>query len=387
MRKSAGRRSLIVVTSHAGQASCAELARQSARGERPRKDYVELARVLGADVMDDRYLEDRANVLSRAVARRLSRHAGEAIEAFIRGGTYEHICAWSDRIGLPLALMHKLARARRDLVLISSWLSAPKPAFFLRDLGVHTHLRGIVSYSSQQNRIAASRLGVPAAKLHLALQPVDEQFWKPLGTPSSNLICAVGFSGRDYETLFAAVRGVDVDVQLAVGGGELPADVLERRLRAAGPPSNARMAHFGAPQLRRLYSSARFVVVPLEDVEYDAGVTTITEAMSMGKAVVVTRTRGQIDLIQDGVQGMYVPARDPRAMRAAIERLLADPAEADRMGRAGRALVERQHTLTGYVARLAAIVRGEALPAADAEPSRSPREVEAHGHLAEVPGL
>jgi glycosyltransferase involved in cell wall biosynthesis len=81
--------------------------------------------------------------------------------------------------------------------------------------------------------------------------------------------------------------------------------------------------------------------------------------MSMGKAVIVTRTRGQIDLIEDGVQGIYVPPRDPRALRAAIERLIADPAEAERMGRAGRALVEKRHTLTGYVTQLAKIVSGE----------------------------
>ena len=79
----------------------------------------------------------------------------------------------------------------------------------------------------------------------------------------------------------------------------------------------------------------------------------------MGKAVIVTRTRGQVDLMQDGVQGIYVPPGDPRALRAAIEQLIANPAEADRMGRAGRALVEQRHTLTGYVRQLAEIVRSE----------------------------
>ena len=86
----------------------------------------------------------------------------------------------------------------------------------------------------------------------------------------------------------------------------------------------------------------------------------------MGKAVIVTRTRGQIDVIQDGVQGIYVPPRDPHALRAAIEYLLAHPEEAERMGRAGRALAEERHTLTGYVERLAATLRGEPLVLAGA---------------------
>jgi glycosyltransferase involved in cell wall biosynthesis len=45
--------------------------------------------------------------------------------------------------------------------------------------------------------------------------------------------------------------------------------------------------------LRDLYSQSRFVVVPLHEVDFDAGVTTLTEAMAMGKAVIVTRTRGR----------------------------------------------------------------------------------------------
>src|SRR3989441_488068 len=353
-------RTLILVTSHPGQLSCSELARKATAGERPRKDYVELATLLGADVVDDEYLRLRATSLARNMALRVGRPEGQAVEAFLRGGGYDHICAWSDRIGLELAFLHKLARRSRDLVLISSWLSATKPAFMLRELRVHTHLRAIISYSSQQNRIAATRLGVPARKLHLALQPVDERFWRPEITESARVICSVGVSGRDYETLFDAVRGLDLEVRVAVGGGELPARLLEQRLERAGLPPNARMEHHRPVELRRLYSSARFVVVPLEDMEYDAGVTTLAEAMSMGKAVIVTRTRGQIDLIQDGTQGIYVPPKDPRALRAAIEHLIADPAEAERMGRAGRALVEQRLTLSGYVAGLAKIVRGEA---------------------------
>jgi glycosyltransferase involved in cell wall biosynthesis len=118
------------------------------------------------------------------------------------------------------------------------------------------------------------------------------------------------------------------------------------------------MGHYRPRELRGLYSASLFVVVPLQDMDYDAGVTALAEAMSMGKAVIVTRTRGQVDLI--GVQGIYVPPRDPRALRAAIERLVADPAEAERMGRAGRRLVEERHTLSGYVAQLASIVSDEA---------------------------
>jgi glycosyltransferase involved in cell wall biosynthesis len=97
-------------------------------------------------------------------------------------------------------------------------------------------------------------------------------------------------------------------------------------------------------------------VVPLHDVDFDAGVTTIAEAMAMSKAVVVTRTRGQVDLVRDGENGLYVPPRDPAALRAAIRHLLDNPGEADRMGRAGRAMAESRLTLDRWVRDVAAIV-------------------------------
>jgi glycosyltransferase involved in cell wall biosynthesis len=353
---------LILVTGFSGQPTCAQLERQAAAGERPRKDYVELARRLDAEVVDEPYMRERATPLARAIARRAGLPAGQIAEAFLRGGRYDHICAWAERIGIPLALLHKLTLVDRDLVLIASWLSSGLKATMLRDLRVHTRLRAIVSYGSSQLDIAATRLGVPRDKLHLALSPVDERFWRPGPSASNNRICAVGSSGRDYETLFAALRGLDLELRVAVGSGELPARLLERRLDGAGPPPNAQFRHYKPLELRELYGSSRFVVVPLEDVDYDAGVTALTEAMAMGKAVIATRTRGQIDLIEDGQQGIYVRPGEPRELRAAIERLVADPAEADRMGRAGRALVEARHTLDEYATRVAAIIRGPAQP-------------------------
>jgi Glycosyl transferases group 1 len=84
--------------------------------------------------------------------------------------------------------------------------------------------------------------------------------------------------------------------------------------------------------------------------------------MAMGKAAIVTRTRGQVDVVREGVSGLYVPPGDARGLRQAIEHLLAHPEEAARMGRAGRELVEANHTLDRYVERVARIVRESGKP-------------------------
>jgi glycosyltransferase involved in cell wall biosynthesis len=109
--------------------------------------------------------------------------------------------------------------------------------------------------------------------------------------------------------------------------------------------------------------------MPLENVEFQAGVTAILEAMAMGKAVICTRTPGQTDVIIEGETGLYVPAGDDAALRAAIQHLLDLPAEAQRMGHNGRRLVEQTMSLDAYTTRLAQFVQraleGPAAPTLD----------------------
>jgi hypothetical protein len=353
------------VTSYPGQPSVAELARLAASGERPRKDYVELARAVDGVVIDHHYMAERALTPARAIAARAGLPNGKVAEAFLRQREFGGICAWADRLGLPLALLFKLAGGRRDTVMVSMWSSRGKKAIFLERLKAWTHLGAMVHYSSVQLEIAATTLGVPRDKLQLLLQPVDERFWRPEPVRAEDLICAVGWEARDYPTLVKAMRGLDLRAELAVGSIVMPSDSNEdspvaakmRGIVGDGLPPNVKLLKQLTPrELRQLYARSRFAVVPVEDVEFDAGVTAIAEAMAMGKAVIVTRTRGQVDIIRDGEHGLYVPPEDPAALRRAIEHLAAHPDEAERMGRAGRALIEQRHTLDGYVGRLAALM-------------------------------
>jgi glycosyltransferase involved in cell wall biosynthesis len=64
--------------------------------------------------------------------------------------------------------------------------------------------------------------------------------------------------------------------------------------------------------------------------------TVITEAMGAGLPIVTTRRRGMADHLGDGVNALFVPAGDARALATAVERLLADPGLRARMARANR---------------------------------------------------
>ena len=113
------------------------------------------------------------------------------------------------------------------------------------------------------------------------------------------------------------------------------------------------MRKFTQYELRQLYADSCFMVMPLENVNFQAGVTAILECLAMGKAVICSRVPGQTDVVVEGENGRYVPPGDPSTLGTEIRRLLSRPEEAARMGANGRKLVECQMNLDLYVQKLA----------------------------------
>jgi len=81
----------------------------------------------------------------------------------------------------------------------------------------------------------------------------------------------------------------------------------------------------------------------------------LLEAMAMELPAVATAVGGVGDAIDDGDNGLLVPAGDVGALAAALRRLVQDPALRERLGRAARRTIEAQFTLSRRVAAEEAI--------------------------------
>jgi glycosyltransferase involved in cell wall biosynthesis len=84
----------------------------------------------------------------------------------------------------------------------------------------------------------------------------------------------------------------------------------------------------------------------------------VVEAFCRGRAVVASRVGGITDLVEEGVDGLLVPPRDPAALAAALVRVLSDRALAEALGRAAHDRVGPWlATPEEYAARLRALVQ------------------------------
>ncbi len=165
----------------------------------------------------------------------------------------------------------------------------------------------------------------------------------------------VVFAGRvvtpkGVAVLIRAARSVDAEFVVCGDGWQLEA--MRKLARKLGVEHRVRFTGWLAPeQLALELAEASVVAMPSLWPE-PFGLVGI-EAHAAGRPVVASATGGVRDWLKDGVSGLLVEPGDPRALAAALQQLLADPARQHEMGEAGRALVAARFTPERHVAALA----------------------------------
>src|SRR5439155_5676709 len=84
---------------------------------------------------------------------------------------------------------------------------------------------------------------------------------------------------------------------------------------------------------------------------------TIVEAMSCGRAVIVSRAGGAVELFEDEQNALGVQPNDSEALSAAILRLINDPSLRNQLGQAARAAALERFDRRRLVADILGIYR------------------------------
>jgi glycosyltransferase involved in cell wall biosynthesis len=149
----------------------------------------------------------------------------------------------------------------------------------------------------------------------------------------------------------AQVRERAPGVQLLIAGGAEDPDE-ERRLRelAAELRLDGTVSMLGprqdVPELLDAFDVAAI------SSDFEGSPLSLLEYMQAGKPVVSTRVGGVPDVVEDGVTGLLVEPRDPKALAAALAELIGEPDRAAKMGAAGRERQQSEFTLDAMARRI-----------------------------------
>jgi glycosyltransferase involved in cell wall biosynthesis len=182
---------------------------------------------------------------------------------------------------------------------------------------------------------------------------VHETFWLPHHAPIvGNVAALVPHKGQRYlvEAAHLVVQAVPDARFVILGEGELR-EHLERQVREHRLEKHVLLPGFRTDVLGCIKGFDLFV---MSSVTEGLG-TSLLDAMACGKPIVATDAGGIPEVVDHGVTGTLVPARDARAMADAIVQLLRDDRRRQQMGQAGLARVKARFTVERMVAATAKV--------------------------------
>lgn len=251
---------------------------------------------------------------------------------------------------------------------LTGWLLWRARSLLRENLGI---ARRVICVSEPARDHMITKWDVPADKIVVIPNAVDVQRFKPdpdlraetrtaFQLKKQPLLVFVGsfYQWHDVGTLlnaFALVLESDPDARLVLvgDGGE-----RERMIRLALELSIEQSVQFTGfvahEDIVRYVNAADIAVVPVPVMNQVMWLSPMKlfEYMASGKAVIASAMGQIVNIIQDGENGLLVPAGDVNALASAIIKLIADPDLRMRLGRQARKDTIENHSWEGYTSKL-----------------------------------
>lgn len=227
------------------------------------------------------------------------------------------------------------------------------------------YTRALIAKAAPRSRATTALPGVEAGRFSPA--PAAKT------TPSGRLVIGTVsrlFRYKGHEVVLSALAGLPrqlrrrVVYRIAGTGPDGP--WLRSRAAALGVRDRVEWCgHVPESELAAFYRAADLVVLCSREEHRARRVEgfgiALLEAQACGVPVVASRSGGMVDAVDHGRGGWLIEPDDHRALGRLLERLIEEPDELRRAGRAARARVEHAFTLERYVERFASALAARGL--------------------------
>lgn len=231
------------------------------------------------------------------------------------------------------------------------------PRRFLKQL-----LKKVIDYYITPTRMLEDSLKTFGVKTFFLPHFVDLSRFRVMPLPgNTNSILFVGYLhfSKGIDTLlrsFSHVIKMIPSATLEIVGDGPYGSTLKELCKSLN--LNKRVTFLGAvpsEEVHTFYQRANVVVIP--SIVIEVGPLSIYEAMASGRPVVVSRGRGNPDLISDGENGLLFTTGDHEDLSIKILALLLDKGRAETMGLLGRKLAESSFSVDHHIDRYLELVK------------------------------
>jgi glycosyltransferase involved in cell wall biosynthesis len=320
--------------------------RLAKENESPRQDFDELAKALDAKMISFSDLEN-GPLSVRLATKFFGPPVGLAIYGYKEKASFYLTLA--ENTGMFLAFLLKFRRNVKQ-VIVGHKISAGKKRYIFRWLNLFSRIDGVIAYSQTQTNFAKDFLNVPDCKLHRIDFQVDQMFYTdtPDESPRHGIV-SIGRELRDYPTFIEAIRGLDINVTIVASS---PWSRRKDETKNKDLPANIELKKgLTSEELRDLYRHCQMVVIPLQNVDSPAGVTSLLEAQSVNRPVIITNTIGIQDSLSENGQ-VLTNLEDKQDLRDKIEKFMSNPDYAQKIAQAGHDETIGKRTMDQYVSRI-----------------------------------
>jgi glycosyltransferase involved in cell wall biosynthesis len=317
----------------------------------PRVDYLEIAKKIGGETLGYENHKGPWYKPIRDIENRLKIDFIEAFRTAKKFSEFNLYLSASEKSGIPLSFLMSALREEAPHILIGHHLSSIPKTRLYKYWKFREHVSHVICVSQAQADFAVNSMKFPVSSVDFIFDKVDHKFFHPEDNENGDYILAIGQEQRDYKTLIEAIDGTDIHLVIVASSpwSQFNLEIVEK-------PNVTLVSKIPYTELRDLYNGAKLVVVPLFENSYGAGLNTLLEAMAMAKPLIITKTEGIDNYVQNSETGLQSSPEDSLELKEHILRLMSDSKDRMRLGSNARQVIEDQMNIDFYVENIVEII-------------------------------
>lgn len=269
---------------------------------------------------------------------------------------YDVIVGTGDSAGLPLLALKYFGLIKKPIIFMTSGLAGALKGktntwvgkFYKKILPIADVF---TSYAQVEIDFFEKEMRIKNGKIKYMPLATDYQYFSRPSKVSREIICAVGTElGRDYKTLFGAVKNLPIQVEVACHPDNI---------RGLTVPSNTKI-HLNIPvsEVLKIYQRSKLAIIPCVERHRSSGQMVLLETASQGLPIIASKIKGITSAFEfkDQKHLLYVAPQNSQDLRQKILFLLDNPGFASRLGKQASDKVRDHYTTYHLAKKLASFI-------------------------------